>query len=1160
MYRRSDGQLIVSATDLVGFLACGHLTQLERAAAAGLIKRPNREDPEVELLRRRGYEHEERYIREKLAGRHVTRLPDSDAAGEALPLATRAAQTREAMERGDDVIFQATIFDGRWRGHPDFLLRVGQPGRLGKDHHYEIADTKLAHSAKASALIQICSYVDGIEPIQNVRPQHVYVALGGAVVHEERFRTAELMAYYRYAKARFEEALDEAISGAPVWPIPRAASYPDPVEHCTVCRWFPDYCRRQWRGDDALPLVAGISRAQRQVLTAHEITTRRGLSVLTRPLELDLKTGAADSMWRMREQARLQVASDGLPVPVYELLEPEKDPAGGVVPDRGLSALPGPSAGDLFFDIEGDPFAFWEGLEYLFGIWGGGEYRSFWALNRDEERRAFEELMDLFMERWEADPHMHIYHYAPYEPTALKRLAGRHATREEELDRLLRGRRFVDLYRVVRQGVRVGSERYSIKNLEPLYGYEREIKLRDANSSIVEFEKVLEIGDPDGTLKEQIRLYNRDDCISTERLRDWLEERRTEAAAEWGELPRPPSEIEQPSVELTARQAAVLDLERRLTAGIPSYASEQSDADKATWLVAHLLDWHRREDKSTWWRYYDLLSKTDTELLTEPEPIAGLQFVDAFDPGGRSRSLHYRYRFPPQEHKVETGSAVHDPALPGRNKGTGEVAAIDDAAGTIDIRRAKTWSGRHPTSIVPVNFIDPKAQREALMRFGNWVAEHGMESQVPEWRTGRDLIRRRPPRVRHGDGGALVRPDETGTDSACRLVDALDGTTLAIQGPPGSGKTYTGARMILELVALGRRVAISSNSHKVIGNLLAAVLVTARETGQSVRAIQKAKEHEALHDPLVRRTDHNHDVAAALKAGEVDVAAGTPWLWADADLDSSVDTLFVDEAGQVSLANVIAMAASARNIVLLGDPQQLDQPTQGVHPDGAAASALRHFLGDEETVPPSRGIFLEKTWRMHPRITAYTSELFYEDKLESVDGLEQQRVAGDGWLSGSGLRWVPVEHDGNTNESPEEAAKVAEIWRALIGRTWIDAKGRALPIGPEQIVIVSPFNAHRLLISSLLGRQARVGTVDKFQGQEAPVSIYTMATSRAEDAPRGLSFLYSLNRLNVATSRARALAIVVCSPALLRAVPNSPAQLRMVNGLCAFVEVAPRMA
>jgi len=917
-----------------------------------------------------------------------------------------------------------------------------------------------------------------------------------------------------------------------------------------------------WREDDALPLVAGISRTQRKMLRANSVITMRGLSELEPPIQLEgMKRGQAESVLRMRDQARLQVRTGTNTVPVFDLLPPARDTANALVADRGLSALPLPTEHDVFFDIEGDPFAFWEGLEYLFGIWDGAHYLALWAMNRAEEKVQFEQVIDLFAAHLDQHPDMHIYHYGVYEPSRLKQLAGRHATRQDELDRLLRGRVFVDLYRVVRQGVLVGSERYSIKNLEPLYAFTREIELRDAGSSIVEFERMLEMGDPDGKLKVSIAGYNKDDCVSTGKLRDWLENQRPNAETKFGvTLPRPAlGEQVAVSEEFSDRIRRVRELAASLTEGIDPDPARQSEADKQTWLVAHLLEWHRREDKSTWWRYYDLMSKSNEELVDEAEPIGNLTYQGIVEGGGTRQSHDHRYTFPAQDHKMEAEWNAYDPQLQDENKRTGKVQAIDSDGGTVDIRRLKSWTGPHPTSIVQRNLIDPKDQRESIMNLGEWVAGHGIDSTEPDWRAARDLLRRRAPRLVSGESGTLIAEDETGTHAARRLAVQLDGTTLAIQGPPGSGKTYTGARMIIDLVANGSKVAITSNSHKVISNLIEAVL-EAMGRNAPVRFIQKAKKDEAYDHPAVRRVEDNADVGAALLAGEADVAAGTPWVWSDPDLASTVDTLFVDEAGQVSLANVVAMSRAARNVVLLGDPQQLDQPTQGVHPDDAGRSALSHYLGDHETIPPQRGVFLERTYRMHPRITAYTSDLFYEGKLTAVEGLEGQRVLGDGEWAGSGLRWVEVLHEGNTNASLEEAAKVVHIVRSLMGREWINGKGERRPITAADIRVVSPFNAHRVLIDELL-RHARltdvpVGTVDKFQGQEAAVSIYTMATSRPEDAPRGLGFLYSLHRLNVATSRAKALAIVVCSPALLRAVPSTPPQLRMVNGLCAFEESA----
>ncbi|HYI21103.1 MAG TPA: TM0106 family RecB-like putative nuclease, partial [Candidatus Limnocylindrales bacterium] len=910
MHRR-DGKLIVSATDLVGFLECGHLTNLDRALAAGLLPKPNvGDDPALELLRWRGGEHEKRYIAMlEAAGRRITNLTPNKA----LSYVEQAAATEDAMRRGDDAIYQGTVFDGRWVGHPDFLLKKGGASDLG-DWHYEVSDTKLARTAKASALIQICSYVEQVARIQGVMPQEVHVVTGGAVPEQHTFRTAEMMAYFGHAKARYEAELDKELD--------REATYPDPVEHCGVCKWFYVQCRQAWRDDDALPIVAGISRNQRRELATIDINTRGALATATVEKRFE----------RVKDQARVQVATGTSNVPAHELLPPERDTNGSLVADRGLTALPSPSEHDLFFDIEGDPFAFWEGLEYLFGVWDGAEYQGFWAMNRAEEKQQFETTMDLFHGHWKRHPEMHIYHYGSYEPSRMKQLAGRHATRQDELDDLLRGRVFVDLLRVVRQGVLVGSERYSIKNLEPLYGFERTIELRDAGSSIVEFEKLLEMGDPTGDLKNKILGYNKDDTVSTEKLRKWLEARRPEVDLQPGEeLPRPPiGDLVPPSEEFSDKVRAVRELEARLTAPIDPDPANQSASDKATWLVAHLLEWHRREQKSSWWRFFDLLTHSDEELFTDKEPISGLKYQGVVEGGGSRVSDDHRYGFPPQEHDIDAEREVHDPQLVGtETTKTGKVQAIDKDAGTVDIRRAKTWAGQHPTSIVPQNIFRTEAQEAALMRLGEWVAENGIESDDSEWQAARDLLTRRRPRVVGGSGGALVGAGESGSEVARRLALLLDGTTLAIQGPPGSGKTYTGARMIVDIVRAGRVVGITSNSHKVISNLVQAVIEAVPE-GQSVRIVQKGKKDEVLDHPWVRQVDDNGDVDDAIAERLVDVVAGTPWLWAREEIHGQVDTLFVDEAGQVSLANVVAISGAARNVVLLGDPQQLDQPTQGV--------------------------------------------------------------------------------------------------------------------------------------------------------------------------------------------------------------------------------------
>jgi uncharacterized protein len=363
--------------------------------------------------------------------------------------------------------------------------------------------------------------------------------------------------------------------------------------------------------------------------------------------------------------------------------------------------------------------------------------------------------------------------------------------------------------------------------------------------------------------------------------------------------------------------------------------------------------------------------------------------------------------------------------------------------------------------------------------------------------------------------------------------------------------------MALDLVRQGRRIGVTANSHKVVGNFLGMLIDVAERAGLEIAVIQKVTDAEDGFDHRsVHVTKDNGEVLSALRAGTASVAAGTPWLWARDDMEGAVDVLFVDEAGQMSLANVLASAGAGASLVLLGDPQQLDQPLQGAHPPGADRSALAHLLDDAPTMPDAQGLFLETTWRLHPDLCAYTSEVFYENRLEPEPHLIGQSLQGPWPTSGTGPRLVAVAHDANENASVEEARVVAELARGLVqgGATWVDGDGRVAPVDWSQIVIVAAYNAQVGAIARELP-EARVGTVDKFQGQEAPISIYSMASSSAEEAPRGMGFLYSAHRLNVATSRARCVAVVVASPRLLRVRARTPDQMRLANALARFAEL-----
>lgn len=1195
-----DEKPVYSATDLVGFLECEHLTDLELGALGDHIERPMRNDPELDRIRKRGEQHEERYLADlEGSGRRVTRLKLPEGpweGGRGERYRTAAQLTREAIWRGDEVIYQACFFDGTWLGFADFLLRVApEPGqRPPLGHLYEVADTKLARHAKASALLQMCGYTEALTAIQGIEPLQMHVALGGSARETATFRVKDHMAYYRAVKARFEAH----VAGEHAWP---AASYPEPVDHCDVCRW-DEVCRARRRGDDHLSLVAGITaRTRSELATERSVITRRGLAGLPLPVAA-LSHTKPDALTRVREQARIQVQGEDQGRPLHELLDPPRlrertdDGAivfGGLEPDKGLLALPQPSPGDLFLDLEGDPFALDDGVDYLFGVLepgaldpttGSPVYHSVWSLDAGEvtpaaERRAFEQVIDLIVDRLERDPDLHVYHYAPYEPTALKRLMGRYATREAEVDRLLRGRVLVDLYRVVRQGLRASVESYSIKKLEVFYGFEREAELRAAGDSIAMFEEWLELGGAPGddALRDRIlgdiERYNRDDVLSTWRLRDWLESLRPRLQADmnargWlvGALPRPTPGEPDATESLADWLWEVQQVTDRLTEGLDRDVDPSTlhGRDHARWLLAQLLTWHRREDKASWWRYFHLLlDLTDEERVAEPEPIGMLDCVRPEDDSG----LRFRYTYPEQEHDIEVGSAVVDP----RNRGSVTVEAIDDEQRQIVLRHVKKRAGEHPRSLVPNGIVPTRAQQESLLRIGAWAAEHGVDAEDTPFRAARDLLLRAHPRVGQAAGEALQRPEETALDAAQRLVLSLDRTTLPIQGPPGSGKTYAGARMILDLVHERRRVGVTANSHKVIGHLLDEVVDAARTDprfrDRGVRVGQKPGTDQDPTCSVATCYRDNKGARAAIAGHEVDVLGGTAWMWAREDFSDAVDVLFVDEAGQFSLANAVSVSPAASSMVLLGDPQQLDQPTQGTHPPGAERSALAHILqvnGEPaQTMPSDRGLFLERTWRMHPRITRFTSELFYEDRLHIEPGNERQALAGSGLLDREGIRFVAVTHaERDDTDSDEEAVEVASMVDQLLSAraTWTDRAGFEQPLTQADILVVAPYNDHRVAVEEALVARGYpgvpVGTVDKFQGQQAPISIYTMASSSADDAPRGMEFLYSLNRLNVATSRARCLTVVVASPELIRVRCRTPHQMRLANALCRLVEVA----
>tara|TARA_R100000005_G_scaffold49016_2_gene23517 strand:- start:1981 stop:5388 length:3408 start_codon:yes stop_codon:yes gene_type:complete len=1129
--RKIDTGIQLSASDLVGHLNCRHLTALDIGVCEGTLSKPHVWDPLLEILRERGRRHEDAFIQhlkdQGLTSAHIEGIDITPSA---------VAATREAMEAGVDVIIQAAMQNDRWAGRADVLRKVASPSDLG-DWSYEVIDTKLARETKGGSVLQLCLYADLLEEMQGLPPENLHIVAPWSDFEPQSFRYADYAAFFRRAKAAAEAAtsLDDV-----------EECYPDPKAHCDVCRWA-ERCDKRRRDDDHLCLVANISKTQIGELRSKGITTTAALAEMPVPIPFNPERGSPASFEKAREQARIQIESRESGELRFQMLP--------VDPTSGLCLLPEPSDGDIFFDIEGDPFVGEHGLEYLFGYQYRDEsgkivYAGDWAFDRDGEKAIFERFVDFVTQRREQYPDLHIYHFAPYEPGALKRLMGRYATREDEIDNLLRGKVLVDLYSVVRNALRAGVESYSIKKLEPLYGYARDADLKAANLALASLQASLELGDTQAITDEDktvVELYNRDDCASTLALRDWLEERRAELISDGNHVPRPEPGQDGPSEELSERQQRVQALVERLIEGIPVDPEARSAEQQATWVLAYLLDWHRREDKAAWWEYFRLAALTPEELTDERAALSGLELIATVDETARGIPTH-RYRFPQQDTDLRGGETLQSAG----GEKLGEVVEISSEDRTVDIKKMGKTASEHPVGVFAHTMYGSKEQADSLLRLGEYVADNGITGDGP-YNAARALLLRLPPNL---DGGQVREGDEDTLQAALRVATALHPGVFPIQGPPGTGKSFTGARMICELVSQGKRVGITANSHKVIRNLLDKVVEAAEEAGIDLRCVQKPKEMEPDQSRLTFAKDNN-TLLSALASGRCQVAGATHFLWARADAQNTLDVLVVDEAAQMSLANVVAVAPSAERLVLLGDPQQLDQPTQGTHPDGAGVSCLEHVLGDEHTIAKDCGLFLENTWRLHPDISEFTSELFYDDKLASVAGCEQQEIRSAGIIQGSGLRYLPVDHAGNQSSSIEEAEAVASLVNRILADapTWIDRDGTERPVSLEDILIIAPYNAQVFEIQQRLPG-ARVGTVDKFQGQEAPIAIYSTATSSHADAPRGMEFLYSANRFNVATSRAKCVAILVASPQLFEAECRTPQQMQLANAFCRYLELA----
>ena len=1131
-----DNQLIFSATDISRFMHSPFASWMQRLQLSypNICPAPDAKNELLASLANRGNLYEAKIIDSfKQKALQVLTITGDNTAQKLLA-------TRKAMAAGVAVIAQAQLQQDNFIGFADLLVKIDTTNKSSNfgNYYYQIYEIKLSKELKVEFVIQVCCYCEMLASMQGHKPKTAKFILGN-----ENYIEIQVNAYSTYYQKLKQQLLTQQQSFD-------KNNRPDPFDSSNYGQW-QDYANKLFADSDHLMQIANISKTQISKLHKANIHSGKQLA------ETNLNAIAGinnDTLTRLKLQAQLQYQSANTTPPKFTIL-PQTD---GVV--HGFTQLPQHNDLDVFFDIEGYPLVE-GGLEYLWGCSyfdsdNQRQFKDFWAHNATEERQAFIDFITWVYNRWQRQPAMHIYHYGNYEIASCQRLMGKYGVCEYAVDQLLRNQVFVDLYKIIKTSLQIGTNKYSIKNVETLYRPKRDTDVGTGIDSVIVYEnwRNLYLASQQSKNWQQskilnsIRDYNIDDCNSTQELTVWLRKQQLKSNISY---------IETPYKEAIGQQQQQLCRQLLATA-----ATQTGELAQLTTNIAFLIEFHRREAKPVFWRLYDRIGRDLTELYDDMDCLANCVRTTTaeFKEKAQSRNLTYKYKFDNnQDFKgvktdfyVLTGNTTSDNLTKAKFIKT----ASDLNKGIIAIA-AKTQPGPI-ISLIPDEFVSANIIQQAIINLATSYADNGCQ---PNTSAIFDYLLRRQPKFNLDNSGfkantELLTDIADTSDSVQKLSKIteatlrLDNSYLIIQGPPGSGKTYTAKHIIAGLIQQKQaKVAISSNSHKAINNLVTSCYELCRQ--QNIKAMFSTAKLS------LEMTTNNLAIKAVTNNKLIDyicdscVMGTTAWGFSRSDVQQQYDYLFIDEAGQVSVANLFAMSSCAKNIVLLGDQMQLGQPTQSVHPEQSGLSILDYLLGDKATVSNEQGIFLANTYRMHPNINQWISANIYQGKLNANSSTQHhylQLPKTKGLITRSaGIEFIGVDHSGNSQASDEEVAIIAELTEQLLNSKY-SINGKDLQaIDYSNILYLAPYNHQVNKLQQKLGGAARVGSVDKFQGQEAAVVIISMCASTADASNRGIDFLLDKNRLNVAISRAKCLAIVVANPNLTNTVPNNLHKLKLLN-------------
>ena len=1068
-----------------------------------------------QLRLEKGNIHEKEYLKElKKKYKKVIDLKNSKLSKE-----EKVPKTIQAMKEGWEVIHGGYLKRDNWRGEFDFLIINKDLKSKFGDYSYEVIDTKNSNKPKPDHIIQLGMYTYMLEETQGVLPKRFTIVLKDMV--REDVQVNQVNEFFKTHRINYETFVKNGID----------KTKPEKCSFCQICSWKEE-CEKIWIKEDNLNQIGGLTKIHLKKLLELKIDSASKLS--KQDPKKNIKGFKPEISYKLITQARLQKEYEKTQVPIYE---PNPINLIGV---KGFNLLPEPSACDLYFDIESvEDHIYPGGLEYLFGIYyvenDKEKFKALWAHNKDEEKQNVIKFFEFTKAHFEKYPSSKIYHYGSYETTALEKLTSLHKTKDVEYDHYMNLNKFVNLLNVNTQGIFISENSYSLKNIEKFYNFKRKGDVQKGDVSQEYYSEWVETQDQ--KYLDEIESYNKQDCISTIELHRWLLKIKPEETS-W-------FTSKKEEMELRDREIKMIEYQNKVE-------NSKIKNKRIKQLLSDIIGFYVRENKPSWTHFFKRRGKSDEELVEDPECVGNMKLNS--EPTPEKKSLIYSYKFENQDFKLRKNkkSVIANNHDIEQKDFAGTILDIDYKTNEILLKRG-TGSGILPETL-SIGPEKPRLNEKLILNTYNYI-DSVLDNENNNSALN-DFLNKEIPNIKGVKRGEKLLKTNDFNKEIPNIISNLDNSYLYIQGPPGTGKTYQAANTILELLKKRKKIAVTGLSHKVIHNLLYEIEEMSTSPIKGYKAGDPEDEETVFKGKYIEtyKDDPRKSVfkQALLEETNGFIFAGTKFHLASSYYDQKIDYLFIDEAGQLSVADLICIGNIAKNIILIGDQNQLGQPIKGTHPNESGQSILDYLLEGKDTIPEDKGIFLNKTYRLNTKLNDFISSNFYEERLICDESNDQRLIKFDkkSRIKDSGIHFIEMNHSLNVQTSIEEFEVVRDLLKDMIGLEF-DDKGKTRKLTIDDFLIISPYNTQvNLLISKLEQskfKSPRVGTIDKFQGQQAPITIISMTSSDSDSLPRNKEWFFSRNRLNVAISRAQVASIILFNPKLLDNAPKNVDQIKLMN-------------